>query len=223
MSKTGRILLPFGLLTLGIILIRLAWPTPKTPPATTQPATPPASETLALIIGRPDAQLTIVEYGDFQCPRCNTFFTLVEPQIRRDYIETGRAKLVFRSLNAIGPESLVAAEGAYCAAEQNQFTAYHDAVFNFLNTTYWQAGRNAENTGALTARRLSELAAGSEYLNRTQFDGCLAAGKYRAAAQAVAEQGTKSGYSLPTFIVGQTVITGVQPYPIFKAAIEAEL
>ncbi len=97
------------------------------------------------VLGNPNAPVTIIEYADFQCPFCKEAFTTVEPNIIKDYVNTGKAKFAFKNYAFLGPESIVAAEGAYCANDQGKFWAYH----NFL---YQHQG--AESSGQFTKTNL---------------------------------------------------------------------
>ncbi len=83
-----------------------------------------------VILGDANAPVTIIEYGDYQCPFCGRFFSEVEPLIRSQYIQTGKAKMVFRNYPFLGPESDAAAEAAECAKDQGQYWAYHDALYS---------------------------------------------------------------------------------------------
>src|SRR3989344_5027552 len=49
-----------------------------------------------VVLGSPSASVTVVEFGDYQCPFCARFFSTTELQLRQDYIKTGRAKMVYR-------------------------------------------------------------------------------------------------------------------------------
>jgi protein-disulfide isomerase len=67
------------------------------------------------VLGKAIAPVTIVEYGDFKCPICTRFFEQTQPQLRRDYIETGKVRLVWRDFPNIDQESPAAAAAAWCA------------------------------------------------------------------------------------------------------------
>ena len=82
------------------------------------------------ILGDPDAPVTIIEYGDFQCPFCARFHEQVSPRLREEYIKTGKARMVFRNFQFLGPESVAAAEAAECAKDQGKFWTYHDAIYD---------------------------------------------------------------------------------------------
>src|SRR3989344_6219200 len=77
--------------------------------------------------GDPNAPITIVEFSDFQCPFCERFFTETLPLIEKNYIKTGKVRLVYRDFPLGFHENAEkAAEAAECADEQGKFWEYHD-------------------------------------------------------------------------------------------------
>lgn len=92
-----------------------------------------------IILGDPNAKVTLIEYADYQCPFCSRFFTQVEPQIKKDYIDTGKVKMIYRNFAFLDTdqtgqptgykESHLSAEAAECAKDQNKFWQYHDLLF----------------------------------------------------------------------------------------------
>ena len=83
-----------------------------------------------MIYGDPSAPITIMEFGDYQCPACRQFGLTVKPQVDLAYIETGQAKLVFHDFPLPGhPHSFVAARAVRCAGDQERYFPYHDLVF----------------------------------------------------------------------------------------------
>jgi len=82
------------------------------------------------VLGSPDAKVLVIEFGDYQCPTCRMFWKDVEPRLKKDYIDTGKVKLVFRDfpLNQ-HPEAVLAAMAVNCARDQNKYWEYHDKVF----------------------------------------------------------------------------------------------
>lgn len=82
--------------------------------------------------GDANAKITLVEFSDFQCPFCAKFYSETLPQIMKDYIDTGKVKLVYKHfpLISIHPNAQKAAEAAECAGEQGKFWEMHDAMFN---------------------------------------------------------------------------------------------
>ncbi len=170
-----------------------------------------------VILGDPKAPITVVEFGDYQCPFCGKFFSQTEPQLREDYVKTGKAKFVYRDFAFLGPESQMAALASQCAAEQGKFWEYHDKLFE----TEIADGR--ENNGNLSSIFLKSLA-GRLGLNQQQFDKCLDSQKYLAEIEKDYEDGRINGVggTPTTFVNGQSV-SGAQPYSVFKAAIDKEL
>ncbi len=164
--------------------------------------------------GNPSAKLTIVEFADYQCPYCARFQTDTLPQILKDYVDTGKAKFVFKNLAFLGQESKDAGNAALCAKEQNKFWEYHDKLFS---------SQNGENQGGFAPDKLKGFAAGLG-LNTTQFNDCVDKQKYSAQVLADNAEAGKNGFqSTPSTAVGSTAIVGAQPYTQFKTAIDAEL
>ena len=81
------------------------------------------------ILGDSLAPITIVEFGDYQCHQCYNWFHDTKPMIMRDYIETGKANLVFVDFAFLGKDSPKAAQATYCAADQNMYWEYHNSLY----------------------------------------------------------------------------------------------
>ncbi len=82
-----------------------------------------------VILGDPKAPVTVIEYGDYQCPYCGKFFSEDEIPLRDEYIKTNKVRMIFRNFQFLGPESNAAASAAECAKDQKQFWAYHDSIY----------------------------------------------------------------------------------------------
>ena len=83
------------------------------------------------VYGDPDAPVTIMEFVDYQCPKCKEFGLFVKPQVDAAYIQTGQARLVVHDfpLLALHPHAFVAARAARCAGDQDRYFEYHDLIF----------------------------------------------------------------------------------------------
>ena len=81
--------------------------------------------------GNPDARVTIMEFGDYQCPACQNFFRQAKPILDVSYIQPGRVKFVFYDfpLEAAHPNAFLAARAARCAGDQDSYWEYHDRLF----------------------------------------------------------------------------------------------
>lgn len=205
-----------GLLVAIAIIIGAVWlyNSGDSGPVLQQEVTGPIAETNVsgpkLIIGNPDAKLTIVEYGDFQCPICKRFFEQTEPKLIDTYINTNQVKLEFRVETHIGADSATAGEAAYCANDQGQFKPFHDALFSRQGSLRF----SKDNLKAIA----TELG-----LSSAAFDSCLDSGKFRQTViDSNAEAQRRIG-GTPTFFIEDQVIVGSQPFSSFKAVIDAKL
>lgn len=165
--------------------------------------------------GNKDAKVTLVEFTDYQCPFCKRHFDQTAGQIEKDYVKTGKVYWVIRDLPlSFHQNAHAAAEAARCAGDQNKYKAMHDKLFE--TQTVW--GESA------TANTLFSGYAANLGLNRTAFDQCLTAGKYKAAVDADLALAAKAGANgTPTFYINGAPIVGAQPFSAFKAALDKEL
>jgi protein-disulfide isomerase len=166
-------------------------------------------------MGDPNATVKIVEYSDFQCPACLRFYQDIEPNLVTDYISTGKVYFTYRSMGLwIGPESVAAAEAAYCAADQGKFWDYHDILF---------ANWTGENIGDFTNKRL--IAFGDNIgLNMSDFRSCVNSHTYSARVKQDNSDGLKAGVNgTPTIVINGTTYTGDMSYTAIKQAIDTAL
>jgi len=89
-----------------------------------------------IVIGDPSAPITIMEFGDYQCPACRMFQEQIKPRIELAYVQDGLAQFHFYDypLVAIHPHAFLAARAARCAGDQQMYWEYHDALFRNQNT-----------------------------------------------------------------------------------------
>jgi len=165
-------------------------------------------------LGDPNAPVTLVEFGDYQCTFCTRFFKETEPALIEKYVNTGKLKIVFRDLPINGSESQNAAEAAACADEQGEFWSYHDKLYD---------ERRGYQAGVFTDDNL-KIFAGQLDLNREQFDSCYDSGKYRDAIRDDARAAARFGArGTPNFFLNGRQIVGAQPLYIFEGLIEEAL
>lgn len=190
-------------------------PAPSVPPAPTKPTSVDVKVTANdPIKGSSAAKLTIVEFGDYQCPFCGRFFKEVEPSIIKDYVDNGKVKFVYKNLAFLGKESTDAANAALCAKEQSKFWEYHDKLYN---------SQNGENQGAFSTDNLKKIATDLG-LNTAKFNSCLDSQKYNSQVQADVAEANRNGFqSTPSTAIGTTPVIGAQPYSQFKTIIDQEL
>lgn len=83
-------------------------------------------------MGKKDAPVTIVEFSDFQCPFCKQFIDTTYPQLKKEYIDTGKVALYYRHLPLVQlhPMAMTFSHAAECANEQGKFWEMHDKIFS---------------------------------------------------------------------------------------------
>lgn len=110
---------------------------PLTPEEASGPAQLDVAKGHLPVLGKEDATITIVEFSDFQCPFCERFFVDTLPELKKNYIDTGKAQLTFRHfpLTSIHPNAETAHRASECANEQGKFWEYHDLLFQ--NQSAW--------------------------------------------------------------------------------------
>jgi protein-disulfide isomerase len=171
-------------------------------------------------LGSAAAPVTIIEFADFQCGHCRDFLETTEPEIEEQYVAKDLVRVEFRNMPLLGEESVLAAEAALCAEEQDQFWAYHDLLFG---------EQRAPNTGAFDADGLKEFAT-EIGLDRAAFDQCVDSGKYEQVVADEAEAGRKAGADATPFFVivagddgSEDTLKGAQPFSEFSAIIDRRL
>ena len=171
------------------------------------------------ILGSKDAPITMVEFGDYQCFYCHKFFNNTESGIVKNYVDTGKVKMIFKDFTIIGQDSVTAANAAHCAQEQGKFWQYHDALYN-----NW----SGENTGWASATNLVQFAK-QVGLNQDQFNQCMTQTKYMSVVQgSVSDANTLGLTGTPDFFIiapdnSVTKVVGAEPYDVFDQIFKSKL
>ena len=171
------------------------------------------------ILGDPNAPITMVEFGDYQCFFCNKFFHETEDVLLKNYVETGKVKVIFKDFTIIGADSIVAANAAHCASDQGKFWEYHDTLYN-----HW----TGENNGWASSNNLLQFAVELE-LDTDEFSKCMIDSKHTPSIINSNQDAKDLGLTgTPAFfIIGPdnkvTKIGGAQPYDVFEKIFNSEL
>jgi protein-disulfide isomerase len=193
--------------------------------ATQQSSTTPQATMKLLVdnaspmLGSKDAPITMIEFGDYQCFYCNKFYHTIEPDIVKNYIDTGKVRMVFKDFVIIGQDSVNAAHAAHCAQEQGKFWEYHDTLYN-----NW----SGENTGWASSSNLLSFAK-KIGLDGDQFSQCMAQSKYISVVQGSLSNAKDLGLTgTPDFFIitpdhSITKIVGAQPYEVFDNIFKSKL
>ena len=171
------------------------------------------------ILGDPNAPITLVEFGDYQCHYCNVFFQSIEKDILKNYVDTGKVKIIFKDYNIIGEDSVKASQGAHCANDQGLFWEYHDILYS--NWT-------GENNGWASAENLT-IFAQQIGLNMNKWSECMNKGSHsQIILKSNDDARTLELTGTPAFFVinsdGQvSKLFGAQPFEVFKKIFDKEL
>jgi len=171
------------------------------------------------VLGNPNAPITLVEFGDYQCHFCNVFFHSTEEGILKKYIETGKVKMIFKDYNIIGPDSVNASHGAHCANDQGLFWEYHDILYS--NWT-------GENNGWASSENLATFAQ-EIGLDMDIWSECMVKGIHSKTIVGSNEDArTLELTGTPAFFVigpdGETTrLFGAQPLETFERVFQDEL
>jgi protein-disulfide isomerase len=181
--------------------------------APTAAAAPAVSLAMEEAMGNPKAKVTVIEYGSAACPHCARMNNDVLPQLKKNYIDNGKARFVFREiLTDPIPFAGTAFMMARCGGDKNYF-AILDDVFHQQQAIY----ESGDLPGGL-------LKIGAKYgLDKEKLNACMD-DKAIAGVNERNNQAQKDGIDAsPTFIIGDTKLQGEQSYQTLADAIDKEL
>ncbi|MFH1145624.1 MAG: DsbA family protein [bacterium] len=159
-------------------------------------------------IGPDNAKLTIIEFGDFQCPFCREVFPTVRKMESR-YKDKVRFQYRHFPVSDIHPDAMNAAKASMCAHEQEKFWQYHDLLFINQQDLSLDALRRHSNTVGL---------------NQKQFEECLSANSYQAVIDQDLSEGIAAGVrGTPTFFFNGVKVEGAIPPDVFDQLVQGIL
>ena len=167
------------------------------------------------VMGNSNAKITLLEWGDYQCTYCYRFHQSSKDIIIEEYVNTGKVNFVFRDFPLNGPNSVLAAQGSYCANDQGKYWEYHDETYK-----NWEG----ENTGWITRDSLLQFAK-TVNLDVNQFNKCMDDNKYKQKVLDNEKFGKNIGIdATPSFLVitdNKVVkIVGNQPLSVFRQVLD---
>lgn len=169
-------------------------------------------------LGNKNAPVTIVEISDYQCPYCKRFFDTTMRDLKKDYIDTGKVRIVFKDYPlAFHAQAKKMAQAAHCAGDQGKYWQMHDILFTNVKKT-------DEDDFINNASQLK--------LNAKTFKNCISGDRHHAAIEKDITDANKAGLSgTPSFVIGKTtsdiieggVVVGAHPISSLKKHIEKYL
>jgi protein-disulfide isomerase len=177
------------------------------------------------IMGNPDAPVDIHYWMDFQCPFCHEFERDSLPDVYRNHVETGEARVVLTILPVFGEDSMTAATAASCV---------WDELRDDDPSTYWDwhtavmAEQDGRNTGWASAESLVEITRSVDGVEAGSLEDCLGSDDAEAFAEEVRRRTERAGSlgirGTPGFVFhdkesGRTQkLSGAQPPEMFEGA-----
>ena len=192
----------------------------KTAPEPTQISMDTFFNNASPVLGNPNAPITLIEFGDYQCHFCNVHFHNTQNKLLENYIITGDVNFIFKDFVIIGPDSFNAAHAAHCANEDQKYWEYHHILYS--NWT-------GENNGWASKQNLEKYADAIK-IDIQKFSECMNSNRYSDIINQSNNDANILGITgTPAFfIVDNTndrvdALQGAQPYEIFEKVIDSIL
>lgn len=169
-------------------------------------------------VGPATARVQVLVFSDFTCPACRSFTGVVEPQLKAEFVETGKVRFVYYDFPLGGPahvHGFLAARAARCAQDQDKFWEYHDLLF--ARQAEWAQARRPP---------VGELVDYAELLSldTRAFESCVQSDRHADVVTANRVLGERLGVpATPTVFIGSRSLTDWYDYGAVRAAIQREL
>jgi protein-disulfide isomerase len=165
------------------------------------------------VMGNADAPVTIVEFASLTCPHCATFHRDTLPGLKKEYIDTGKAKLIYRDF-PLGNLALAASMIARCAAPER--------YFGLIEVLFRDQARWAESRNPLEElERIARLAG----MSKSDVSACLDSQPLLSAIRQVADEAQRAHgiSSTPSFVIDGKMHAGALSLEEFRAALDKAL
>lgn len=181
------------------------------------PAKDPFSYTNVPMLGKASAPVRIVEFGDFKCPDCRDWEQNVLPQIKKDFIDTGKAKLYFMDFQVIRNSETAELVGRSIYHQSNEaFWQYYSAIYDNQG--------NVREDWATQSYLLNFVKAHVSNIDQARLKQDVEGKVYQTEVDADKNTGKKAGvHATPTIFVDGQMVELPQSYDQIKAQIQQEL
>jgi protein-disulfide isomerase len=203
-ARKRKQILQIGVFAVVVVIAGTAWAATRPPQS---PPIPPDREAIEQSIGPSDAKITIVEFGDFNCPSCKQYHELgIIDRILSEYPLDVR--FVFRHFPVITAVSPELAEASECASDQGSFWDFHNMLYTFAPSQ---------------PREMNSYASQLD-LDLIQFDECTTSRQYAELVESQMQEAFQIGFrGTPSFLVNETPLAGPPSYGQLKTMIDTIL
>jgi protein-disulfide isomerase len=212
----GAALLVVAIVYAGVLMVRAK---ARSAAVTALEVTPiqldPNNDQYGVPVGDDKAPVVVREFADFQCPACGGFEPVLE-QMRKEYVDTGKVRFVFFDfpLEDLHKNSVVAAQVARCARDQNHYWQMHDMLY--AKQAEWGDSKDPMDHFLNYGTALG--------LDNGRMMGCIRTGATHQEVVRSEAYGDALGlHATPTFAVNGQAVVGGASYQDLKALIDAEL
>ncbi|HXF30613.1 MAG TPA: thioredoxin domain-containing protein [Solirubrobacterales bacterium] len=154
------------------------------------------------VLGKASAPVTLIEYGDLQCPICKEYSEEILPEIIEKQVKNGEVKIVYRDFIIISQESIPAGEAALAAGEQGK-------GWSFIELFYRNQGE--ERSGYVTDEFIEGIAEGAGVPDMQKFNEERKSGKFKKKVEATTKQAGTFGFTgTPSFAIEGPHSNGVE-------------
>lgn len=155
-----------------------------------------------MVLGQPNAKVTLLEFADLQCPYCKGYAEDQLPQVIESQVRTGEAKLDYRTFTIIDANSVPAAEAAIAAGKQGR-------GWNYVEIFYRNQGQ--EGTDYVTDEFLTAIAKAAKVPDLARWNRDRKSAAVRAAVEAATVEAERLGFEgTPSFAVEGPATNGVE-------------
>lgn len=170
--------------------------------------------------GQTNAPITMIEFADFRCPYCDRFFKDTEPQLLKNYVDSGKIKFYFRQYPFLPTSqtdqtptaSTLAANASECANDQGYFWQMHDY--------FYQNQPSETDVSMYTVDNLTSVAEGL-HMDSDAFNSCLMNKTDNSKVSADYSDGQKAGVNgTPAFVINGRLVTGALSYTDFQTVFD---
>ncbi len=195
--------------------------TPSGAVAKTAPASPAAPDPMVTaadhgrIQGDSTAKTWVIIASDFQCPYCKQWHEETYAAFIKEYVRSGKVKVAYVNfpLNQ-HQNAVITAQAAMCAASQNKFWQYHDALFN--SQSRWETMQDP--------RPVLDSLAGTVGVDVPSWGKCVDSGKMLPIIRADRDRLAQAGVqSTPSFLIGDEILAGAQPIEAMRPALDSAI
>jgi len=170
-------------------------------------------------IGNPDAPVTLAYWSDFQCPFCKSFDLGTLPTLVKNYVETGKLRVVFKDFQFLGQDSQTAglASKAVWELYPDHYYAWHQAMYEAQDQEH---GGFGDKQSIISLTRTIQGIDADAIANLMDQRHTI----YQAEQDDDKREGAQFGINgTPGFVLGTQTLAGAQPISVFTQLIDAQL